>query len=316
MPYDTIPFDLPLAASCPGSTAVEAAHADLQRTLFGMAECSGIGVHSGEKVRLRLLPAPESTGIVFVRTDMRGAARAVPARWDHVVDVRLCTVIGNEAGARVATIEHLMAALSAYGIDNAFIEIDGEEVPVMDGSADPFVLMIEAAGIREQNAPRRTIEILRTVEVEHNGARARLSPALEPRFSFDIAFDKAPIRRQSHTVTLAPDAFKREIGRARTFGFYEEVDQLRKLGFARGGSLDNAIVIKDEKIMNEGGLRYPNEFVRHKILDAVGDLALAGAVLRGHFHGSCSGHALNNRLLRVLFADTSAWRLSTAEDIA
>ena len=280
----------------------------VQRTLRGSAECSGIGVHSGEKVTLRLRPAPEDTGIVFIRTDLHNGARAIPARWDHVVDTRLCTVVGNASGARVATIEHLMAALSASGIDNALIEIDGAEVPVMDGSSDAFVFLIEMAGVMPQKAPRREIEILRPIEVAQGTKTIRLSPASTSRFSFEIAFDQAPIRRQAYDFTLSPDTFKSELSRARTFGFYEEVDQLRKMGFARGGSLDNAIVIKDEQILNEGGLRYGNEFVRHKILDAVGDIALAGVAIRGHFHGYCSGHALNNQLLHTLFADPSAWR--------
>jgi UDP-3-O-[3-hydroxymyristoyl] N-acetylglucosamine deacetylase len=286
------------------------AHPALQQnTLLSSAECSGVGVHSGEKVALRIKPADADTGIVFVRTDLANGARAIPARWDHVVDTKLCTVIGNKAGARVATIEHLMAALHAYGISNAIIEIDGAEVPVMDGSADSFVFLIEMAGVVPQNAPRRMIEILSPVEVAHQGKFARLSPALDSSYSFDIVFDQAPISRQSYEFSLSADAFKCEIGRARTFGFYEEVDQLRKAGLARGGSLDNAIVIKDRQVMNEDGLRYVDEFVRHKLLDAVGDMALAGAAIRGHFHGSCSGHALNNQLLRALFADPSAWRI-------
>ncbi|MDX2027489.1 MAG: UDP-3-O-acyl-N-acetylglucosamine deacetylase [Alphaproteobacteria bacterium] len=285
----------------------------LQRTLRGETECSGIGVHSGEKVTLRLLPAPEDTGIVFVRTDLKNGARHIPARWDHVVDTQLCTVIGNKAGARVATIEHLMAALHAYGIDNAIIEIDGAEVPVMDGSSDPFVFLIEMAGTTEQNAPRRVIEILSPIEVTHGNKQAKLTPAADSSFSFEIDFDRAPISRQSYGITLSPHGFKSEIGRARTFGFFEEVDALRKMGFARGGSLNNAIVIKDEQVMNEDGLRYTDEFVRHKLLDAVGDLALAGAVIQGHFHGYCSGHALNNRLLHALFSDPSAWRMTGAE---
>jgi len=281
----------------------------MQQTLLGTAECSGIGVHSGEKVTLRIKPAPIDSGIVFVRTDITKGMREIPARWDHVVDTKLCTVIGNKAGVKVATVEHLMAALHAYGISNAIIEIDGAEVPVMDGSSDSFVFLIEMAGVAPQTAPRRTIEILSPIEVAHQGKFARLTPALDTSYSFDIAFDQAPISRQSYHLTLSPDTFKSEIGRARTFGFYEEVDQLRKAGLARGGSLDNAVVIKDQQVLNEGGLRYTDEFVRHKLLDAVGDMALAGMAIRGHFHGSCSGHALNNQLLRALFADTSAWRI-------
>ena len=287
-----------------------------QRTLRGNAECSGIGVHSGEKVTLRLLPAPENSGITFVRTDLLNGARTIPARWDHVVETQLCTVIGNEHGGKVATIEHLMAALHAYGIDNATIEINGGEVPVMDGSSDPFVFLIEVAGIVEQKAWRREIEVLTPVEITHKGKRASLVPSTEARYSVDIAFDRAPIHHQHYEFVLSADGFKTEISRARTFGFFEEVNQMREAGFGRGGSLDNAIVIRDDQVMNEDGLRYNDEFVRHKLLDAVGDLALAGAPLRGHFQGYCSGHALNNQLLHALFANPLAWRYVEAEDAA
>jgi len=286
-----------------------------QHTLRGSAECSGIGVHSGKKVNLRLLPAPEDTGIVFIRTDLMNGARTILARWDHVTDTKLCTVIGNNYGARVATIEHLMAALRAYEIDNAFIEIDGPEVPVMDGSSDSFVFLIEMAGGAAQGAPRRVIEIIRPIEIRSGNKLARIEPATEPRFSFAIEFEQKPIASQSYDFTLSPGGFKSEIGRARTFGFFEEVDELRKQGFARGGSLQNAIVIKDGDVMNEDGLRFRDEFVRHKLLDAVGDLALAGAPVLGHFHGHCSGHALNNQLLRALFADPLAWREIEMEEV-
>ena len=293
----------------PRSLPVAAQGFDIwQRTLRGSTECSGIGVHSGEKVTMRLLPAPEDTGIVFVRTDLVNGARKVLARWDKVVETQLCTVIGNDHGTKVATIEHLMAALRAFEIDNAFIEISGAEVPVMDGSSDSFVFLIEMAGVVNQKAPRRVIEVIEPVEVVTNGKHARLTPSPLARFSFEIDFDRKIIAKQNYDLVLSSDVFKTQISRARTFGFYEEVDQLRKLGFARGGSLHNAIVIKDDQVMNEDGLRYGNEFVRHKLLDAVGDLALAGAPILGHFHGYCSGHALNNRLLRELFAQPAAWR--------
>jgi UDP-3-O-[3-hydroxymyristoyl] N-acetylglucosamine deacetylase len=292
-----------------------AAAPTLQCTLLGTAECSGIGVHSGEKVSMRIMPAPADTGIVFIRTDIAKGTREILARWDHVVDTKLCTVIGNTAGVKVATIEHLMAALYAYGVTNAFVEIDGAEVPVMDGSSDPFVFLIEMAGVVPQAAPRKVVEILSPIEVRDQGKFASLAPALDSSFSFDINFDQTPISRQSYHLSLSPDSFKAEISRARTFGFYEEVDRLRQAGLARGGSLDNAVVIKDQRVMNEDGLRYADEFVRHKLLDAVGDLALAGAAVVGHFHGSCSGHTLNNQLLRALFADTSAWRMTTDGEI-
>ncbi len=290
------------------------AYASAQRTLSRPAQCTGIGVHSGDKVTLRLLPAEPDTGIVFIRTDLKNGARAIPARWDHVVDTRLCTVIGNDHGGKVATIEHLMAALRAADIDNAIVEIDGPEVPVMDGSSDAFVFLIELAGTQELDAPRREITVLKPVAINVNGKTAMLSPGEAPRFSFDIAFHQSPMMNQHFDFTLSATGFKTQIGRARTFGFFEEVDMMRKQGFARGGSLDNAIVIKGDTILNEGGLRYGDEFVRHKLLDAIGDLALAGAPIRGHFHGNCSGHALNNQLLRALFADPSAWRLGNADE--
>lgn len=283
-----------------------------QHTLGSVVQCSGVGVHSGEKVTMRFVPAAVDTGIVFVRTDLKNGARAIPALWNNVVDTQLCTVIGNSHGGRVATIEHLMAALRAASIDNALIEIDGAEVPVMDGSADPFLFLIEMAGVVEQTAPRREIVILKPVEVAANGKRAVLTPADNQQFRFDIAFNRAPIQNQSFDFTLSHAGFKNQIGRARTFGFFEEVDQLRKLGFARGGSLQNAIVIKDNAILNEDGLRYGDEFVRHKLLDAIGDLALAGAPIRGEFYGNCSGHALNNQLLRALFAAPDAWVMTGA----
>lgn len=283
-----------------------------QKTLRGQAQCTGIGVHSGEKASLRLLPAPADTGIVFIRTDLKNGARAIPARWDHVVETQLCTMIGNASGGRVATIEHLMAALSAAGVDNAFIEVDGPEVPVMDGSADSFVFLIEMAGVQDQDAPRREIVILKPVEIEMNGKRAALLPAETARFSVEISFDKKLIQNQSYDFTLSKQGFKSEICRARTFGFFEDVEIMTKLGKMRGGSLDNAVVIKDEKVMNEEGLRFADEFVRHKLLDAIGDLSLAGAPIRGHFKGYCPGHAMNNKLLRALFADEGAFALAKA----
>jgi UDP-3-O-[3-hydroxymyristoyl] N-acetylglucosamine deacetylase len=287
----------------------------LQKTLATAVECCGVGVHSGEQITLRLCPAGEDSGIVFIRTDLVNGARTIPARWDNVVDTRMCTVIGNDHGGKVSTVEHLMAAISACGIDNMTIEIDGGEVPVMDGSADAFVFLLEVAGSVEQDAPKREIEILSPIEVRLEGRLARLAPSDAARYSVTIDFDRAPIKTQSCNVTLSQASFKSEVSRARTFGFYEEVDQLQKAGLARGGSLDNSIVIKGDVVLNEGGLRYANEFARHKVLDAIGDLSLAGMGIRGHFEGRCTGHALNNRLLHTLFATPEAWRIvECAED--
>ncbi|MDE1901572.1 MAG: UDP-3-O-acyl-N-acetylglucosamine deacetylase [Alphaproteobacteria bacterium] len=300
-PVDATPVTL--AALPQGSSAPR------QRTLAKPVECSGIGVHSGERVNMRISPAGENSGITFIRTDLFNGARAIAARWDNVIDTRMCTVIGNDHGGKVATIEHLMAALAACGVDNANIEIDGGEVPVMDGSSESFVFLIDVAGTVAQNAPRRTLEILSPVAVSHNGKSAALTPYDAARYSVTIDFDRAPILTQSCDIALSRETFKNDISRARTFGFFEEVDQMQKAGLARGGSLDNAIVIKGNEILNEGGLRYNNEFARHKVLDAIGDLALAGMPIRGHFTGHCCGHALNNRLLHALFADKSAWRI-------
>lgn len=283
----------------------------MQRTLYGVTQCTGVGVHSGKEVTLRLHPAPEDHGIMFVRTDLAPGKNIIPALWNHVVDTQLCTVIGNEHGATVGTVEHLMAALRALNIDNVRVELDGPEVPIMDGSAAPFVFMIEMAGIREQSEPRQWIEILRPIEVEHNGKHAALLPSELPMYNVEILFKSPLIDRQSYDFALSAAGFKGQISRARTFGFLEEVDQMRKMGLAQGGSLHNAVVISGDQVLNEDGLRYDDEFVRHKLLDAIGDLGLAGAPIRGTFSGYCTGHALNNKLLRALFADRGAWRMVT-----
>jgi UDP-3-O-[3-hydroxymyristoyl] N-acetylglucosamine deacetylase len=233
----------------------------------------------------------------------------IPARWNQVVDTKLCTMIGNADGVTIGTVEHLMAAFAGAGVDNATVEIDGPEVPIMDGSADSFVFLIECAGIVEQSAASKRIKVLKRVTVSTEHACASLSPA--PVASIDFALDYASpaIGRQEKSVILNQGAFKRELSRARTFGFVEEVEHLRKAGLARGGSLDNAIVIGENRVLNREGLRYGDEFVRHKMLDAIGDLYLAGAPIEGRFLGVRSGHALNNQLLRALFADEGAWAL-------
>lgn len=255
---------------------------------------------------MTLQPAPPDTGIVFRRTDIGGRGAAIPARWEHVVDTRMCTTIGV-GQAVVGTIEHLMAALSGCEIDNAIIELNGAEVPVMDGSAEPFVFLIECAGVSEQDAPRRFIRILKPVSVCEGDRVASLAPDDGFSVSFEIDFDSPAVARQDCSFRLVNGTFKSDICRARTFGFLHEVDQLLAQGLARGGSLDNAVVVSGDKVLNEGGLRYTNEFVRHKVLDSIGDLYLAGGPIIGHFHGRQSGHALNHRLLKTLFADSTAW---------
>lgn len=286
-----------------------------QHTLKSPIHCTGIGLHSGARVSLTIRPAAIDDGITFVRSDQRGSAAVIRATWDNVVDTRMCTVIGNDQGTTVGTIEHLMAALHGCGIDNAVIELDGLEVPIMDGSAAPFVFLIECAGIAMQDGLRRSIRILKPVQVGDDRRHAALTPAGSARYSFEIDFESAAVARQEGSVRLSRSTFKTDVSRARTFGFLHEVDQLRRLGLARGGSLDNAIVISGDTVLNEGGLRYADEFVRHKILDSIGDLYLAGAPIIGHYHGCRSGHALNNQLLRALFDDPAAWCLVGEEPV-
>ena len=279
-----------------------------QRTLKSSISCSGVGLHSGEKVSLTLNPADTGTGIVFKRTDIAGGGASIPAKWDHVVDTRLCTTIGNGDGVTVATVEHLMAALAGCGIDNALIELNGSEVPIMDGSAQPFVFLVECAGVVDQDEPRRVIRVLKSVSARDGNGEARLSPGSFLSLDIKIDFDCDAISRQSLSIGIVNGSFAKELARARTFGFLHEVEALWAAGFAKGGSLENAVVVSGDKVLNEGGLRYEDEFVRHKILDAVGDLYLAGAPIIGKFEGVYSGHATNNALLRALFADPEAWK--------
>ncbi len=281
----------------------------VQHTLKAPIDCTGVGLHSGKRVALTLTPAAPDTGVVFLRTDLPAERALIPARWDRVVDTRLCTVVANEQGASVGTVEHLMAALRGCGVDNVVVELDGPEVPIMDGSSEPFIFLIECAGLKAQDAPRRTIRVLKEVRVEDGGKLVSLAPSPVASFHVEIEFDSAAIRRQEGVLRLiGPDSFKNEVCRARTFGFLHEVEAMRKAGLARGGSTENAIVIDGDRVLNEGGLRYTDEFVRHKILDVVGDLYMAGAPIVGHFHGVRPGHAMNNLLLRALFADATAWR--------
>ena len=280
-----------------------------QRTLKSAIDCAGIALHSGSKVHMTLFPAAPGTGIVFKRADVTDKDPIVPAQWDRVIDTRLCTMIGNESGATIGTVEHLMSAFAGCGIDNALVTLDGPEVPVMDGSAEPFVFLIECAGVVEQNAPRRCIRVLEEVVYEDDHCSAALRPARGFSVSFDMDYVDRGIEQQSIRVGLVNGTFKKELSRARTFGFLQDVEMLRSIGLARGGSLENAVVIDDGRVLNPEGLRYGNEFVRHKSLDAVGDLYLAGAPIVGHFHGRCSGHAANNRLLRRLFESESAWSI-------
>ncbi len=254
-----------------------------------------------------LRPAPASTGIVFKRIDVPRGDQKIKARFDAVTDTQLGTTITNEAGVSVSTIEHLMAALVGCEIDNVLVELDGPEVPVMDGSAAPFVFLIECAGVQDLQAPRRVIRILEDITVRDGDRTVTLSPADHFSLEMDIAYDSAVVEKQSYRFDFSPSAFKIELCRARTFGFLHEVEGLRQVGRALGGSLENSIVIDGDEILNDGGLRYDDECVRHKVLDAIGDLALAGAPIVGHFKGDRSGHMMNNLLLRALFENTHAW---------
>ncbi len=257
-------------------------------------------------------PAESGSGIVFHRTDL---GISIPARFDNVFETRLCTGLSlpEDRSVRVGTIEHLMAALAATGIDDAFIELDGPEVPILDGSADPFLFLIDCAGISENIGSRRTIEVLKTVRAEDgHGGWVELSPSDDMAFEAELTIDFADtaIGEQSLSLRVTSDSFRTELANARTFTLAEEISRLRAAGLARGGSLSNAIVVDGMMIVNPGGLRRPDEFVRHKMLDVVGDLALAGSPIAGQFRGYRSGHALNNALLRQLFADRSAWRFA------
>lgn len=285
--------------------------AAFQHTLAAPAIIAGVGVHTGQRVRVSIRPAPADTGIVWVRTDVLDRDNRVPARGDTVVETRMETVIGNAAGVTVATVEHLSASLAALGVDNATIELDGPEAPIMDGSAEPFVHLLDRAGLRGQDAPRNYIEILEPVEVIEGDKRAALLPADRFEIAFEIAFPSAAIGRQ--TIDLAVDAasFRTELAPARTFGFIQEVEALRSMGLARGGSMENVVVIDADRVLNPEGLRWADEFVRHKALDAVGDLSLLGAPLIGRFEGRYAGHGINNALVRALMVRPDAWRRRT-----
>jgi UDP-3-O-[3-hydroxymyristoyl] N-acetylglucosamine deacetylase len=282
-----------------------------QHTVKTSAILAGVGVHTGERVRLVIRPAAADHGIVFVRTDIIDRDNRVPVSPEAVVKTQLGTVIANEAGVTVATIEHLMAALSALEVDNAVVELDGPEVPIMDGSALPFVTLLDRAGRRWQDAPRRFIEVLETVEVVDGDKRAAMTPS--PRFvmDFEISFPSAAIGRQRVIVDVTEQSFRRELADCRTFGFLHEVEALRAMGLARGGDLTNAVVIEGDRVLNEDGLRRPDEFVRHKALDAVGDLYVLGAPVLGRFTGVKAGHDMNNRLVRALAARPAAWTWRT-----
>ncbi|MDX1738424.1 MAG: UDP-3-O-acyl-N-acetylglucosamine deacetylase [Alphaproteobacteria bacterium] len=287
-----------------------------QTTLKNPIHCNGVGLHSGQEITLALKPAAPDHGIVFQRIDVAEAESFIKADFDSVVDTRLCTTIGNEFGVNVGTIEHLMAAIVGCGLDNVLVQLDGPEVPVMDGSSEPFVFLIECAGIEELNAERNILVVKKPVTVSQGDCVVSLKPADSFCVSLAIDFENKAIGRQDHFVEVSQDSFKNEICRARTFGSVQDVDKLRQMGLARGASLDNAVALDGDRVLNEEGLRYNDEFVRHKVLDCIGDLGLAGFEIHGHFEGYKAGHALNNAILHALFSDESNWEIMKAYEVS
>ena len=287
-----------------------------QRTLKNVIRATGVGLHSGDKVYLTLRPAPVDSGIIFRRVDLNPPME-IPARAENVGDTRLSTTL-VKGQTRISTVEHLLSALAGLGIDNAYVELSASEVPIMDGSAGPFVFLIQSAGIEEQNAPKRYIRIKRAVQVQEGDKWARFDPFNGFKVSFRIDFEHPVFKRSSQfaEIDFSKTSFVKEVSRARTFGFMHEIELLRENKLALGGSLDNAIVMDDYRVLNEDGLRYEDEFVKHKVLDAVGDLYLLGHGLIGAFSGYKSGHELNNKLLRTLLADKQAWELVSFEENA
>jgi len=284
-----------------------------QRTLKTAIGCRGVGLHSGQPVAMTMRPGVPDSGIVFRRLD---AGAEIRASWTSTIESSLSTVLSNGEGTRIGTIEHLMAALAGSVVDNAVIELDGPEVPIMDGSAVPFLDLIERVGVVKQDAARRAIKILKPVHVDDDGASAALLPDDGFSMSFEIDFANPLIRRQDMVLAIDPTTFRAELAPARTFGLLDDVPRLRAAGLGRGGSLDNVVMVSGNRVLNDGGLRYSDEFVRHKLLDAVGDLYLAGGPIIGHFRGVRSGHSLTRRLLAALFADRAAWSETTIPEAA
>ncbi len=279
-----------------------------QKTLKNKIVFSGIGLHSGVHAKVEVLPQPVNKGITFIRKDIKNNNK-IRAIWSNVSSTRLCTTIENKHNVSVSTIEHLMSALSGMHIDNALIEIDGPEVPIMDGSSKVFVELIEKVKLIEQNSQRKILKVIKEIKVENNESYAKIIPHKEFSVDFEIEFDSHLINKQSCHLQLINGNYKSDISKARTFGFEEDVNYLRSNGFALGGNLDNAVVVGKDKILNKEGLRYKDEFVRHKILDSIGDLYLAGYPVQGYFYGKKSGHFLNNELLKKLLSSESNYKI-------
>ncbi|WP_420131272.1 UDP-3-O-acyl-N-acetylglucosamine deacetylase [Rhodopseudomonas sp.] len=285
-----------------------------QTTLRSQATVTGVGVHSGQPVNLTIGPASIDAGYVFVRTGLDGADREIAANAKSVVATELATVLGDSEGPLVSTAEHVLAALRGMGIDNATIEVDGPEVPIMDGSAAPFVAAIDQAGVREQSAPRRFIQVLKPIRVTQGKSVGELRPhAGGFRVEVEIDFSNPVIGQQSYTLGVEPEAFRREVARARTFGCMSDVARLWEMGYARGASFENSVVFDDERLLNVEGLRYADECARHKLLDAIGDLALAGLPILGAYRSVRGGHKLNHSVLTALLADRTAYRVIESE---
>lgn len=280
-----------------------------QRTINSKISCKGIGVHSGDHALMTFVPAPVNTGIVFRRTDFDKEKSLIKAKYDNVVGTNLGTSLTNKYGAKVSTVEHLMAAIWGCNIDNLYIDIQGEEIPIMDGSSQPFIFLFECAGIKTQNQPRKVIEILKTVRVEEDDKFAQVKPSKEFSIELEVEFSHEKVSKQTFNYKPESTSFKNDISRARTFGFKHEIEQLHKINLAKGGSLDNAILIDDGKIINKEGLRYKDELVRHKALDFVGDVYLSGHFINGAFQAYKTGHKLNNMLMHELFSNPENYRI-------
>ena len=276
----------------------------------------GVALHSGQKISMTLNPGEPDSGIVFKRTDIFGSGAIIKATWDNVVETTLCTTLGNDDGVTISTVEHLMAALSACSIDNAVIEVSGTEVPVMDGSAAPFIFLVECAGIVEQDRPRLYIRVLKAISIGDDQKSVSIVPSNGFTVDFDIDFESAAVSHQSYSMCMAGENFKNEVSRARTFGFLHEVEALRAAGLAKGGSLENAIVVDQDKVLNDGGLRNKKEFVNHKILDLAGDFLLSGYRVLGKIDCYQGGHELTNMFLKKLLNSKSAYTSIELEDVA
>ena len=283
----------------------------MQKTISNIVECMGIGLHGGDEVKIIFKPAPENSGIIFRRIDdQKNLVVEIKANFENVFSTTLCTSLSSVCGKyQIATVEHLMAALWGCGIDNIIIEINADEIPIMDGSSIEFVSLFENAGIIQQYVAKKYLEILKSIRVEEGDAYAELTPGKGFSINMEIDFAHKLISKQALHFTGSSNDFKLDLSSARTFGFIKDVEQLKKMGLAKGGSLENAVVLDEENILNKDGLRYSDEFVRHKVLDSIGDLYLAGYNIVGEFLGKKSGHKLNNLLLRKLFKDKSAWRV-------